>query len=699
MASYINTNIASLNAQRNLTSSQTSLTTSLQRLSSGMRINSAKDDAAGLAISQRMSAQVSGLGQAARNANDGISLAQTAEGALSGIGDNLQRMRTLAVQAANSTNSASDRASIQTEVSSLVAEISRTASSTEFNGIKLLDGSFTSQAFQVGANANQTVAVSIGDSTTAKLGSTQTSALTAAHNNGTALASGDLTINGVSVGGSTATSDNASSTGNGASAISKAAAVNAVSGQTGVTATADVNEVGGASQTAAATTGTLTVNGITTASVTTGGVDAAADRAAVIKAINAVSGQTGVTATDGGSSAAGVKLSAADGRNIQVSAAAGGLTSASSGIAGLGASTVNYGKYTLTSAKAITVSGSTTGLDNAGVVAGSYSTQTAYASSAKDLANTPAGNSTAFAANDFKINGVVIGASVATSDNASYAGGTNGTTSVAASAISKTAAINAISAQTGVTATTNANTISGGAQVLAASTGTFKINGVDTASITTGGTDAATDRAAVITAINAISGKTGVTATDGGTSASGVTLKAADGRNIDLSITGLTNASTGISATATGGTNYGTFTLSSSKSFTVDAGTTTQSSSAVGMVERGTYGAGRSGQSLDKVDVSTAAGANLAITAIDNAIATVNSTRSDLGAIQNRFASTVSTLQSTSENLSAAKSRITDADFASETASLTRGQILQQAGTAMLAQANSLPNGVMALLR
>jgi flagellin len=147
MASYINTNIASLNAQRNLGMSSSGLTTSLQRLSSGLRINGAKDDAAGLAISQRMSAQVGGLNQAARNANDAISLAQTAEGALSGISDNLQRLRTLAVQAANSTNSDSDRATIQTEVSALVSEIGRVADTTEFNGIKLLNGSFAAQAF------------------------------------------------------------------------------------------------------------------------------------------------------------------------------------------------------------------------------------------------------------------------------------------------------------------------------------------------------------------------------------------------------------------------------------------------------------------------------------------------------------------------------------------------------------------------
>ena len=170
MAQVINTNVASLNAQRNLTSSQSGLATSLQRLSSGLRINSAKDDAAGMAISDRMSTQIRGLNQAARNANDGISLAQTAEGGLGALGESLQRIRELAIQSANSTNSSSDRASLNAEAQSLLSEISRVASTTQFNGLNLLDGTFTSSQFQVGANANQTISVSIGGATTNLLG-------------------------------------------------------------------------------------------------------------------------------------------------------------------------------------------------------------------------------------------------------------------------------------------------------------------------------------------------------------------------------------------------------------------------------------------------------------------------------------------------------------------------------------------------
>ncbi len=166
----INTNVMSMNAQRNLQSSQGSLATSMQRLSSGLRVNSAKDDAAGLAIAERMNAQVKGLSVAARNANDGISLAQTAEGALGKVGDMLQRMRELAVQAANATNSEDDRAALQAEVKQLTDEVDRVARQTSFNGKKILDGSFTAATFQVGANAGDNITIaSLADTTATNL--------------------------------------------------------------------------------------------------------------------------------------------------------------------------------------------------------------------------------------------------------------------------------------------------------------------------------------------------------------------------------------------------------------------------------------------------------------------------------------------------------------------------------------------------
>lgn len=237
MAAIINTNVISLNAQRNLNSSQNALATTLQRLSSGLRINSAKDDAAGLAISERMTSQIRGLNQAARNANDGISMSQTAEGALGEIGNNLQRIRELAVQSRNASNSASDRAALNNEVQQAIAEIDRVASTTAFNGIKLLDGTFNNQSFQVGANVGETIDItSLVNAQSSAMGSTTSTTANVAGVAATAftaITAGDLTINGTSVGAVAAGSDALTQGAN------IAAAINTVTNTTGVTATAD----------------------------------------------------------------------------------------------------------------------------------------------------------------------------------------------------------------------------------------------------------------------------------------------------------------------------------------------------------------------------------------------------------------------------------------------------------------------------
>jgi flagellin len=258
--SGINTNVASLNAQRNLMTSQSSLQTSIQRLSSGLRVNSAKDDAAGLSIADRMNTQVRGLTVAARNASDGISLSQTAEGALGKVGDMLQRMRELAVQSSNATNTQSDRNSLDNEVSQLKAEINRVATQTSFNGVKLLDGSFSGANFQVGANAGETINIaSITNAQTAVLGGTVNIATTSAAASGisgfaTGIAAGGVLINGVDIGAVSAAG----------SALERAGqivnAVNLVSGQTNVGASYDTatGQITLRSSTGAiATTGTL----------------------------------------------------------------------------------------------------------------------------------------------------------------------------------------------------------------------------------------------------------------------------------------------------------------------------------------------------------------------------------------------------------------------------------------------------------
>ena len=225
MPSIVNTNMLALTTQRQMNKAQATQQNAMTRLSSGLRINGAKDDAAGMSIANRMSSQITGLNQATRNANDGISLTQTAEGGLSEINTNLQRMRELAVQSANSSNTASDRVALQQETKQLLQEIQRVASTTDFNGIKLLDGSFQNKAFQIGANAGQTTNISVASAAIKDLGSSANSAITsrgmstnksnaalngAAGTNAPAMALGDVIVNGVSVGASTADNDTTS---------------------------------------------------------------------------------------------------------------------------------------------------------------------------------------------------------------------------------------------------------------------------------------------------------------------------------------------------------------------------------------------------------------------------------------------------------------------------------------------------------
>jgi flagellin len=511
--SVINTNISSLNAQRNLSGSQSTLATSLQRLSTGLRINSAKDDAAGMAIAERMTSQIRGNDQAQRNANDGISLAQTAEGDLAQIGTNLQRMRELAVQASNASNSDSDRAALNGEVKALASEIDRVAKNSSFNGVKLLDGSFSAQSFQIGANNtdNDRITIdSIASARTSELGGVGTSykATQASGPTTAALAAGDLTLNGFQVG---ASQTGAAPGQSDASAFSIAAAINKISAQTGVTATAEPNVLTGtATGSQAIAADTFSINGINVGAIAAGG-DAIGQAANTAAAINKISAQTGVTATADANSGA-LTLTAADGRDIAIA-----------------------------------------------------------------------------------VNGAVADPAVAGN-----------------------------------------NTRAG---VLAATGLATGLVGLQDDSDTAGANEAT---------VVANHGKIKLSST----SADGINWGGANAARAGLAATG-----------AVSGT-------------------------VVSEVS-----------SISSLDVTTAANAQKAISAIDGALATINTSRAELGAYQNRFGSVVSSLATTSENLSASRSRIQDADFAKETAALTRGQILQQAGTAMLAQANSLPNGVLSLLR
>ena len=476
MAAIINTNVMSLNAQRNLSTSGAQLATSLQRLSSGLRINSAKDDAAGLAISDRMTAQIRGINQAARNANDGISLAQVAEGALGSVTANLQRMRELAVQSANATNSASDRVALQQEVAQLTTEIDRVATQTQFNGLNLLDGSFTAQQFQVGANSGQTITVS-------------------------------------------------------SIASARASALGVYQGFNLVT-----QPIGTANNTPQALT--VSLGGGPAIALGSVAIDAKAQAAAI---------------TNG---------------NIP------------------------------------------------GMVATANATNVAAVASAASAAPGP-GTAT------YTINGVAI--SIA---------GVNGAAALAS------------------------------------------------------------NRANAVAAINAQSAATGVVATDTG---AGVSLSAADGRNITLAyaqgtFAGSANTDFGLSTTAiTGGTLNLSYSAPSGVSGSVVFAQTGGLSSTIAIAGTGT--------AVSALDISTVAGSNAALTSIDAALQTISSSRAALGAVQNRFSSTIENLQTAGENLSASRSRIQDADFAAETAALSRAQVLQQAGTAMVAQANQMPQLVLQLLK
>jgi len=501
MAATINTNVSSLTAQRNLTTTQGSLSQAIQRLSSGLRINSAKDDAAGLAISERFTSQIRGLNQAARNANDGISLAQVTEGAMQAAGNVLQRIRELAVQSANASNSAADRQALNQEVGQLVAELDRISQTTEFNGQKLLDGSFGTSQFQVGANANQTIVAATANLRTSVYGNNQVRA------------DGQPAVGGAS----------------GTSWASFAASGSSAYG---------------------GTSGTITVNGYLgtgTVDVASGAVDTAKE---IASEINLDSGSTGVTAT--------------------------ARTEAQ-------LSSIASGSYTINI----------------------YSDNTASQT-------------------------VSFNVSSSTPDGLAEA----------------LAAINQQSSKTGVTASLNP---AGDSVILTNATGAPI--GVEVTGVPTGGSFAFANR------------------DEDGNTSTAVTVNAANNKAIV----------------------QGYVTLDSQKSFSAVA------SAAVGILS--TTPASSTLNKVADLDVSNFKVATEALKTVDSALAFISSERAKLGALQSRFETTIANLQITSENLSASRSRIMDADFAAETAALSRAQILQQAGTAMVAQANQIPQGVLQLLQ
>lgn len=630
----INTNISALRAQNGSRIAQASLSQAMERLSTGSRINSAKDDAAGLAIAQRMTADVRGLAVAIRNANDGISMAQTAEGAMGEITNMLQRMRELAVQSSSGTLSDEARTALQSEMDQLMAEVDNVSKRTSFNGIKLLDGSARNIKLQTGINAGETLSLSIGGTTinalglggyrvegTITTGRVATSALTT-------ISAGDVLINGKSAFTTAPTADTAQAL---------AAAINTNTAQHGVKATA-YNTV--TSTVPSATTfaaGALQING--------NDVGAAGSVEELVANINR--DVAGVTATlnDDGS----ITLSNDTGANIVVAGTAeetAGFTADTYegyvALESLNGSNIKVELGTGTAAEleafGLNESLDGTSLRGAEVGAGAFTTT-----------------------DDVRINGVNIGASAN------------------ASATAKAAAINAVSAQTGVKATaytelkltTDFSTMPTAAQ--------FTINGVGVDLST------ATTMAEVVTAINnaAINGVTASTDEDGN-------LLLTSDLGVDITVTDSTTfASTGDMAAT------GKLTLTS------DTGADFRIEGAAASLDK--LGLAAQGGSSDVVGgslrISSQAAASHAISVIDKALDKIAASRGALGAVQNRLDASISSLSSTSTNLTAARSRIEDADFAAETTNLAKAQILSQAATAMLAQANQSQQGVLSLLQ
>ncbi len=719
--SVINTNVKALVAQESMRSSNLSLSQAMERLSTGSKINSAKDDAAGLAISNRMTTQIRGMAKATGNVNDAISMTQTAEGAIGNVGDILQRMRELAVQAGTGTMNNTDRSSIQLEVAQLKTQIDDIANKTNHNNIKLLDGSAQNVVIQSGVNSGDNLKIAFDSMKTKDIGAGSKSFIQSAGGTSAtraALVASTLYLNGVAVGASLADDDSFSPVaGKNTSAISKAAAINRVAELSGVYARAEANYISGSAMTAktAVSTGTISINGVNTDMFSTS-FDTSLTRKAVVNAVNAISSQTGVIATDTGDDKTGVTLAAADGRNINLTSNS--LKTTSTGLKVSAATTYvgSYSLYTLDGrdiavAQTVGATGTSpsTVENTTGLQVGTYKADTAIyiTSNRATTAAAPASSSTGLLnGNSLVINGIAIAAASSSDDTSSFegtdtvgvavAGGTSSTR--ASGAIAIAAAINRSSEQTGVTAKSASNILRGSGftpTTVASAKGVF-LNGVKF-NVSAQTIDQVIDR------FNEFSGQTGVVASRFG---EGMQLEAADGRNIVLGSSAAT-AALGLTGVTIGGSGLGTSAnayvasvqLSSSTAIEVKAGSNGNVNLELLGFFQGTYGGSKNGLKIAQVDVSTAAGATQALFAIDSAINSVSAAQAKSGAINNRLDSIISNLAEGSKNMQASRSRILDTDYAMETTNLAKQQIIQQAATAMLAQANQSAQGILSLLK
>ena len=690
----INTNTAALNAQYYLGKTNKEMEGTMAKLSSGSKVNSAADDAAGLAIASRMTAQIRGLGMAVKNANDSMSLAQTAEGAMEEVTNMLQRIRELAVQSANGTMNTGDRASLDSEVQALKAEIDRVANTTQFNSQNLLDGSYSS-TFQIGDKAGQTVDLEIGSIQTSSLGMGSTSAgansiISGRASLGVALAEGDVKINGQDVG--------AIATGDDMEAVLKAINDNIDNVEATAFNVVVAKNVGDGVTTAGQFDITVTEMGVATATTykvsasnsleelrdninaETGGVVAASindDGKLVLSndtgaAISVTDSSTGGIGSGFGETNAltfngFIKLSSLDGSNVQVER--GNLALASPGAA--------------------------TDLDSLGLMETQRVTlEDAYSVTGKQL--TAAGATTAWGKGDLSINGVEIFDTDISTD--SVAG--------------KLSAINNFSEVTGVTASAYYEATF---DFSTAYNGTAGTDYVTSDLVLVNGTSAAygTALSDLVTNINANKATTGITATANGNN---LVLSGSNATNVVLSATASGGGTTTMTQTTIAGlinaataeptrirldsTNNTPIQITLGDNHTVaEHGFLEQNVGAADYAVNEPTISAAGGSSMSGLSVLSQSGATSAITTIDNAINRVNEIRGDLGALQNRLNYTVNNLSSIANQTSGAKGRIMDADFAKETSELTKQQILSQAATSMLAQANQSKQGILALLQ
>ena len=689
----INTNINALVAGNAYAAAAVDSAQASQRISTQLRVNSAKDDPVGIGMAGALKAKISSYAKAADNINSGISALNTAGTALTNIQTVLTAMRALALTNSSTSTTDATRASNQTSFATYLASIDSIANKAVYNGMSLLNGNTPTLKVQSGINAGDTTTLTFGNALSSALGTGNPLALTSLGSSTTALASGDLVINDKTVAASLSTDDTTSYASNSGSAIAKAAAINRITSLSNVVAVVGKTTVEGAAQsTSGAATGTITINGKSIAVTLSAANDYATNRAAVVAEINKQKDLTGVTAVDNGSTARGVSLTATDGRNITVAFDGVNLTSTNTGIAAAG---TYAGTYTLRALDQSSIAITSTGtLANADLALGTYTGNVAQFSTKNLGALTTA--PTALSSGDLSLNERAIGATYASDDTASDTTATSSTK--ASSGIALAAAINRMATTTGVSAKVNSNVVTG-TGFTAAAVSTIYLNGQSiTANLTTSSTIAD-----VVSVINTKTGLTGVTASN---NTSGITLTAADGRNISVgtntgvgSAIGLSSMSAA-STTAAGATTFvAPVTLYASSTFTVASGTNGNTNfKALGFKE-GTYGGAASAIKLSGLSIATAQGGTNALTTIDDAINMVSTYQAQVGALTN-----VMGYQTTSNtNLTTVSTKsygdIMNYDLAAETTALAVAQIKKNGAMAMLAQANVSQDIVTYLLK